>query len=255
MDEQLERIDRVNEQITIKQRRGGLTFGTDAYLLYAYMRPQKNARAVELGAGTGIISLLAAAKGKLGIVYDVEIQKTFADIIAENAGLNNLTDKVIPVCSDLRMLTADDVGGLCDCVFTNPPYMRKEGGFHNINDEKNIARREICGTITDFCAAAKRVLKFGGTFYAVYRPDRLADLIGAMRESAIEPKRLTLVIADYRSQPSLVLCEGRYGGAPGLFVTKPLVMHKDASADKLENTDEMNRIYEKGEFDDVFIRP
>ena len=76
-----------------------------------------------------------------------------------------------------------------------------------------------------------------------------------MRNASIEPKRLTLVCADEKSSPTLLLCEGRYGGAPGLFVTRPLIMHKDASAKKLENSRELDYIYEKGEFDDSFGQP
>ena len=64
-----ERIDFVNENITLTQKTLGLTFGTDAYLLYAYLRKNPKGLAADLGAGTGIISLLAAAKGKFSKIY------------------------------------------------------------------------------------------------------------------------------------------------------------------------------------------
>ncbi len=249
------RVDEVNENITIRQRVSGLTFGTDAYLLYAYIKRKKNAVAAELGAGTGIISLLALSKGKAEKIYAFEVQKTFADLVSENAALNGMSDRLFPICADVRNASAKDIGAGCDYVFSNPPYMRADCGFHNDNDEMNIARREVLGTINDFCLAAKRLLKFGGSFYTVYRPDRLSDLISAMRNASIEPKRLTLVCADEKAAPTLVLCEGRYGGAPGLFVTRPLIMHTDASAKKLENSRELDYIYEKGEFDDSFGQP
>lgn len=249
-----ERIDRVNENIIIKQRKGGLTFGTDAYLLYAYIKPQKGAHALELGAGTGIISLLCLAKNKFEDSFAVEIQDSFSSLIAENAAANGLSDRLFPICKDLRELSAKDIDNQLDIVFANPPYMRMDSGAQNQNDEKNIARREIFGDIGDFCAAAKRMLRFGGSFYAVYRADRTTDLLSSMRENGIEPKRLTFVYADQRSAPVLLLCEGRRGGSAGIFVTRPLIMHKDASAEKLENTPELDYIYEKGEFDESFVR-
>lgn len=250
-----ERLDRVNENIVLVQRRDGLTFGTDAYLLYAYMKSQRSAHALELGAGTGIISLLCLSKDKFANITAVEIQKSFAELVAENARINSLSHRLKSVCADLRDLKSADVGGkLFDVVFANPPYMQRESGAHNQNDEKNIARREMCGDIGDFCAGAKRLLRFGGSFYVVYRADRMTDLFSAMRQNKIEPKRLTLVHADAHSAPTLLLCEGRYGGAHGLFVTRPLIMHKDASAEKLENTPELDYIYEKGEFDESFVR-
>ena len=43
-----ERLDSVNEKITLIQKKDGLTFGTDAFLLAAFMKEQKRAYAVEL---------------------------------------------------------------------------------------------------------------------------------------------------------------------------------------------------------------
>ena len=44
-----ERVDFVNENITLIQKTDGLTFGTDAYLLYAYMKKRPKAIAADLG--------------------------------------------------------------------------------------------------------------------------------------------------------------------------------------------------------------
>ena len=55
-----ERLDEVNDDLKLIQSKDGLTFGTDAYLLAAYMSEMRVDTAVELGGGTGIISLLTA---------------------------------------------------------------------------------------------------------------------------------------------------------------------------------------------------
>ena len=57
-----ERLDAVNENLRLIQKTDGLTYGTDAFLLSAYPPPEPRGRAVELGAGTGIVSLLCAAR-------------------------------------------------------------------------------------------------------------------------------------------------------------------------------------------------
>ena len=251
--EQNERVDKVNENITLVQKKDGLTFGTDAYLLYAYLRKNPKGVAADLGAGTGIISLLAASKGKLSKIYALEIQRTFADLIKRNAVENGLDERITAVCTDVQDAPSELYGKM-DCVFTNPPYMKKEGGARNVSDEKYIARHEVCGSIYDFCAAAARLLKYSGSFYVVWRPDRLTDLFDAMKSARIEPKRMTLVYPDARSRPSLVLVEGRNGGSSGLFVTKPLIMHPDASAKPLTYTDDLAYIYDNGEFDKEYER-
>ena len=57
-----ERLDEVNEHIRLIQRKNGLTFSTDAFLLSAFCRPQPKARAADFGSGTGVIALLLAAR-------------------------------------------------------------------------------------------------------------------------------------------------------------------------------------------------
>ena len=75
-----ERLDYVNEKITLIQKKNGLTFGTDAFLLASFIKSQRYANAAELGCGTGIISLLCAAREKLNKIYAFEA--TFLDVIS-----------------------------------------------------------------------------------------------------------------------------------------------------------------------------
>ncbi len=248
-----ERVDYINENITLIQKKDGLAFGTDAYLLYAYLRKKANGLAADLGAGTGIISLLAAAKDKFNQIYAFEIQKDFAELIERNVKENGFDEKIKTVCSAVQDAPSN-LYGKFDCVFSNPPYMKKDSGARNEKDEKYIARHEVCGDIYDFCSAAAKLLKYSGSFYAVWRPDRLSELFDAMKSARIEPKRMTLVYPDKKSRPSLVLLEGKRGGSSGLFVTKPLIMHPDASAKPLVYTDDLAYIYENGEFGKKYER-
>jgi len=58
------------------------------------------------------------------------------------------------------------------------------------------------------------------------KPERLTDLLCAMREAALEPKRLRFVCSKPGAAPSLVLAEGRRGGRPGLTVEPPLLLRQ-----------------------------
>ena len=220
-----ERIDEINERLRLIQKKQGLTFGTDAYLLAAYIRPQKSGRAVDLGSGTGILPLLLLAREKIAFAHAVEIQPAFAELIARNAALNGFSDRVMPICRDVRKLLPADVGGEADLVLSNPPYMRPNAGKKNEWDEKYIARHEVHGTVADFCSAAGRLLKFGGRFVTVLRPDRLSDLVTALRRANLEPKRMTFVHADAQAEPCMVLTEAVKGAAPALRVTPPLLLY------------------------------
>ena len=241
-----ERLDHINESLSLIQKTDGLMFGTDAYLLAAYLRG-RHTRVAELGSGTGVITLLALTKGKAETAFAIEAQEDFAALTSRNAEFNGLSHRMITLHADVRNVNENDLGGRVDAVFSNPPYMRAASGRENTVSEKNIARREVLGDIFDFCACAARILKYGGTFYTVYRAERLCDLFEALRKNGLEPKKLTMVHAHSGAEPSMVLVASRLGGNPSLTVTRPLLIYPTA-ADRTY-TDEMKMIYDTCSFE------
>ena len=243
-----ERLDYINEDLSLIQLKRGLTFGTDAYLLSAFVR-ERSGRGADLGSGTGVASLLCLTKGKSSYMYASEIQPYFASLIERNAALNSLSEKLTVLSGDARELSTKDTEGELDFVISNPPYMKASGGFGTQSEEMNIARRELNGTITDFCNTASRLLKYGGYFYAVYRPDRLIDLICAMRHANLEPKKLVTVYPDSHSKPCLILCMAKKGASSDVTQSKPLIIYKDGTRDY---TDDMQKIYDSCSLEHLF---
>lgn len=241
----MERTDHINEALSLIQRDGGLMFGTDAYLLSAYLRSAKNKTAVELGSGTGVISLLAASRKKFARIYALERQSEYYSLTIRNAELNSLSDKVIAMNADIRDISSKELGGEVFSVFSNPPYLPADSGFHAKNPEMDAARRELAGSIYDFAACASRLLQSGGLFTVVYRPDRLCDLICAMRENSIEAKKCLFIMPTSGSEPSLVIVEGKKDAAPSIKIEKPLVIYE---SDGRTYTKRMQAIYDTGSF-------
>ncbi|MBE6644195.1 MAG: SAM-dependent methyltransferase [Ruminococcaceae bacterium] len=243
-----ERLDEVNDRLSLIQKTGGLTFGTDALLLAGYVSG-KYKRGVELGGGSGIISMLLLARDKISSITAYEVQEDYAELISRNADLNRLSDRLISICADIRTVSRDEDS---DIVFTNPPYMKSDAGKNSDSDAKAIARHEFFGNIDDFCHAASKKLKYGGAFYAVYRPDRLADVFAAMRKCDLEPKRMTFVHADTKKEASMVLIEAKRGGKSGMILTPPLIIYKDM--EHREYGEDMNFIMENGSFPQKYKR-
>jgi tRNA1(Val) A37 N6-methylase TrmN6 len=240
-----ERVDEINDRVKLIQRENGLTFGTDAYLLSCFCRPAKNARAADLGCGTGVISLLLAARERYQKIYAVEAQESFAELARRNAELNGFSDTVSVLLRDVRALTPADLGGEVDVILSNPPYMREDSGFAASHDEKQIARHEVLGDLVDFTAAAARCLKYGGALYTVYRPDRLETLFAALRAAKFAPKRMLFVQDAPDKAPSMVLCESRLGGGEGLALLPTLILRERAE-NGAPLTPRAQRIYDTG---------
>lgn len=253
-----ETLTPVNDGLSLIQKKDGLTFGSDAYLLAAYVRRQSRAKAADLGSGTGIIPLLMLARDKVASVTALEVQPGFAGLIERNARLNSFEDRLSAVCADIREykpgqgLAGQGLGSL-DVVTANPPYM-KTSGRRNESERKYIARHEVMGGVADFCKAAARLLRNGGLFYVVWRPDRLGGLMSGLACAGLEPKRMTFVHSRAGLPPCLVLCEAKKEASEGLFVTPPLIMYSDEPG-RCEYTPGLAKIYETGDFDEHYKRP
>ena len=246
-----ERLDQVNERLSLIRKTDGLTFGTDAYLLAAFARPKPRGVAVELGTGTGIVALLLAARERFSLVHALELQEDFAHLAARNVTLNDLDGRVTVHHLDARQARPEDFGGEVDAVLANPPYMRTDSGARNEAERLYRARHEVAGGVADFCAAAARLLKHGGKFYCVWRPDRLPELMAALDASRLAAKRMVFVHGDETCPPSMVLVESAKGGAVGgLRVLPPLLLHgsADRGASARALSERAARIYETMEF-------
>ncbi len=245
-----ERLDVVNDDIRLIQKKNGLTFGTDALLLASYIQEKENSRAMEFGGGSGIISFLLLTRKKAQTITIAEIQPSFAELCERNAELNGLSDAVKVLNADIRTLSPAEDDGSYQFVFTNPPYMSNVG-IVNHQEEKAIARHELSGGIADFCAAASKKLKYGGHFYCVFRPERLTDLLDAMRKNGIEPKMMTMVHPSFALPPCLFLVKGIRGGKPSMICTKPLFLYADEKHDL--NSADYDEILTSGNFPSHFF--
>ena len=75
--------------------------------------------------------------------------------------------------------------------------------------------------------AAAKALKYGGDFFLVHRPERLAEAIALGAKHHLEAKRLCLVRHQEGSPIALVLLAFRKGGKPGLSIEEWTLYHRD----------------------------
>lgn len=207
-------------------------FGTDAILLANFAAPKRTDRCVDLGTGCGIIPFIWLRDGVETEIIGVDIQKEAIDQLNRSNGLNNSDIRAIN--ADLREIEKYLPKGQFDLVTMNPPYKPKGTGILSEAAPEQIARHEIACTAKDACAAAEKLLNFGGRFVMCNRPERLADVIAAMRAHNLEPKRIRFVQKQKDTAPWLFLAEGKKGSKPYLEVLPPLLIQNDDGSDSEE---------------------
>ncbi len=227
MTEQFQPLPDLSEQggiyVTASHR-----YGTDALLLARFSMPSPRERACDLGTGCGIIPLLWCVGGPpVYPILAVELQPEAAALAKNSVAYNGLTDHIQVLCADWRELPAliPEQMGTFDRVCCNPPYFPPTSGGVSRDEGARIARHEPDSLLLPQLAeAAGKLLKNGGKFALCHRPERLCDVLEALRSNRLEPKRLQLVQQTATSAPWLILCEARKAGRPGLKIQPPLIL-------------------------------
>lgn len=201
-------------------------FGTDAFLLADFARPRRKDLACDLGSGCGIVPLLWFREKEEGPrqAWAVEIQPQAAEQLRYSVEESGLSGRIIPLEADLKSLPDTVPRDRFDLVSCNPPYKAAGGGILSEAPAERIARHETLCTIEDVCRTAAGLLRFGGRLCLCQRPERLADVICAMRQAGIEPKELRFVQKCPDTAPWLFLIEGKRGARPFLKVQRPLIV-------------------------------
>jgi tRNA1Val (adenine37-N6)-methyltransferase len=217
----------LGDGLKIIQKTNGYRYSLDAFLLAHFTSLKKNDRILDLGTGSGIISLVLAKRWGFIKIIGIEIQEELAAMARRSAELNNLKDRVDIIQGDVRKIDALCAENAFDLVVSNPPYRKLHSGRINSDAQKASARHEIEGSLIDFLGAAQFALKKKGHFFLIYPATRMVELLYRMRKNDLEPKKLRMVHSKNRSEGELVLVEGVKGGREELHILPPLYVYDE----------------------------
>ena len=235
-----ERIDDLERNgYGIIQRKDGFCFGMDAVLLSGFVKVKLGEKVLDLGTGTGIIPILLEAKTAGRHFTGLEIQEEIVDMAKRSVRLNQLEEKICIVQGDIKEAGALFSRASFDVVTSNPPYIQSAGGLKNPGEVKAISRHEILCTLEDVVREAGKLVRPGGRFYLVHRPQRLIEIIFVMKRYALEPKRLKFVHPFLNREANMVLIEAVRGGGSMVKVEKPVIVFKEPGV----YTDEIRQVY------------
>src|SRR5512143_1812584 len=226
-------------EVQVYQAKSGYRFSLDALLLADFPDIKACRSILELGAGSGVVSLLLAKKYPRAHVVGVEIQDGLYKRAVRNAELNGLSDRVQFVHTDFRLFSKSTLLKGVDLIVSNPPFRSPGTGRISPGDERAAARHELTGGIRDVVKAASLMLKNRGRLCVIYHPDRLGMLFKQMGTYKLEPKRMRMVHSHKEDFARMVLVEAVKEGAPGLKVMPPLFIYTSLN----EYTPEMREFY------------
>lgn len=193
-------------------------FTSDAVLLARFLKAKRGEQVADFCSGSGIVGLhFYAENSGIAHVTLFELQRELADMSKETVALNRLED--VFTVENVRV---QDIGASYtekfSLILCNPPYER--GGFERSRDPVCSKEKEL--TLPELVSVAARCLKFGGRFALIHRADRVSELLCALHERGLEPKRLQFVAGKEGDPPYAVLVSAVKGGRAGVEVLPTL---------------------------------
>ena len=210
---------------TLELSDGSFPLSTDSMVLSHFVSLPRNAQVLDLGSGCGTLGLLLCSRNDSCRITGVELQERTHLGALENIQRNRLAARMESICADLRNVPSLFPAGSFSACLSNPPYF--SGG--PASRQTPLARREDCCTPEDLFRAAAWALKYGGDFFLVHKPERMAELMVTASRFSLEAKRLALVRHRENGPVVLVLLQFRKGGKPGLIWEDWPLHHADGT--------------------------
>lgn len=206
-------MERLHNGYTLNICSGGFPLSTDSMALAGFVTLPRNAKVLDLGSGCGTLGMLLCAEYPDCHVTGIELTQSAHEAALGNISDNDLVSRLGSICADINAVhTILKPGSFHVCV-SNPPYFTAGPK----SQKTPLARREDACTLEELFRAAAWGLRYGGDFFLVHRPERLAEICACGAAHNLEPKRLRLLRHKEGSPVSLILVQCRKGGKPGLI--------------------------------------
>lgn len=209
-------------RIKILQKKHGYRFSVDAPLLADFIQTRSQDRLLELGTGSGVISLLLSLKAFASITA-LEVQPSLADLALRNVRLNNLDAKIFVRQVDLKTFCSTDK---FDVIFSNPPYHVKDTGHVSAVREKAVAKHELECDIFTIMRKTQELLHPQGRAYYIFPEKRRDDFCAALKASKLLIRKERSVVPRTGQAAKHFLTECGYS-ADKKVVLPPLILYDE----------------------------
>lgn len=213
-------------RVPLAQPAKGHRAGTDAVLLAAAAPAKAGDRVLDVGASTGAVGLMVAARtGGVHLSF-VERDPDLAELCRRNCRTNGVEAEVF--VTDVLDKAARRGAGLvpetADLVLTNPPFL-EEGQARVSPDRGRAAAHALAeGGLAAWIKACLSLLRPKGRLVLIHRADRLGDCLEGL-SGPLGELSLRFVHPSADRAAIRVLISGVKGSRAPLKILPPLILN------------------------------
>ena len=150
------------KEFSVIQDRSAMKVGTDAMLLGSFIQPNQKGNCLEIGTGTGVISLMIAQRSSEIKITALDIDFESLEEAIQNFQNSPWKDRIEGVLGDfLDFSTIEKF----DLIVSNPPYF--ENGLLNESKRKASTRHEASLPLINLFQKSKELLTENGVFVLI----------------------------------------------------------------------------------------
>ncbi len=169
-------------KVIIFQPKKGYRVAMDSCLLAAAVPVKAGDRVLDLGVGTGAVSLCIRARVPKCRIVGIDKNTGYLELaqksVVKNSWEQSIDLHVGDVCHPPRILQP----GSFDYVVANPPYFEEESYFKSPHSGKSEAHANHGSNLADWVACAKHYSKPEGQFFVIFPSDKEERLVAALND-------------------------------------------------------------------------
>lgn len=179
------------KQFSIQQDRCAMKIGTDAVLLGAWCPIDNSPFSVlDIGAGTGILSLMLAQRSNAEQIDAIEIDEEAYEQCVENFEASPWSDRLFCFHAGLDEFI-DEPEDEYDIIISNPPFYSEN--YKTDNDSRDLARFQDALPFKELVDAAQLLLSENGIFAVIIPFKEEERFIDLCAEVELFPVKVTRV--------------------------------------------------------------
>jgi tRNA1Val (adenine37-N6)-methyltransferase len=180
------------KQFTIKQDDCAMKVGTDGVLLGAWSPIPKNVFSIlDIGAGTGVLSLMLAQRTNAEQVDAIEIDEKAYEQCVENFENSKWADRLFCYHAGLDEFLEEMEDESFDLIISNPPFYTDD--YKTENKSRDLARFEDALPFEELVESAANLLSEFGIFSVIIPFKEEEKFIAIAKEFQLFPFKITRV--------------------------------------------------------------
>ncbi len=195
------------KKFTINQDKTAMKVGVDGVLLGAWVDVDNAQNMLDIGTGTGLLSLMLAQKSSAHIVA-VEIDENACNQAKENVLLSKWSERIEIVNTSIQEFAISS-NQKFDLVICNPPYF--SASLNSADQQRNIARHDDNLPLDILIASVVKLLVGNGRFSMIYPFDKKNELLNIAKRYKLSPKKILNIKGTEQKKANRLVVELSFG--------------------------------------------